>query len=95
MTCLPHLSICRHVVCEEIGCLFERSRCCSESIAATTLHLAVLGIALSVIGACGGGGSGGGSGAGNPGTPSGNYTITVDGVVGSITRSVQVVLTVQ
>jgi hypothetical protein len=60
-----------------------------------TLALAVLGIALSVFGACGTGGGGSGNGAGSPGTPSGNYTVTVNGVVGSITRSVQVVLTVQ
>jgi len=49
--------------------------------------------------ACGGGGSSGGGngvgGAGHPGTAPGNYTITVNGVVGSVTRSAQVVLTVQ
>ena len=48
--------------------------------------------------ACGGGASAGassGSGAGHPGTPPGSYTITVNAVVGSITRSTQVILMVQ
>jgi hypothetical protein len=57
----------------------------------------VLSVLLIVFVACGGGGSGGGggNGAGHPGTPAGNYAITVNGVVGSITRSTQVILTVQ
>ncbi len=56
----------------------------------------VLALLLSGFMACGGGGGGGGgSGAGHPGTPAGNYNITVSGVVGSTTRTVQVVLTVQ
>ena len=54
----------------------------------------ILGILLGGFAACGGGSSGGG-GAGSPGTHSGKYTIIVNGVVGSITRSAQVVLTVQ
>jgi hypothetical protein len=54
----------------------------------------ILGILLGGFSACGGGSSGGG-GAGSPGTLSGKYTIMVNGVVGSITRSAQVVLTVQ
>jgi hypothetical protein len=49
--------------------------------------------------ACGGGGSGGGGGGGgggtNPGTPPGNYTITVTGTWGSITQSLQVDVNVQ
>ena len=48
--------------------------------------------------ACGGGSSAGASsgvGAGHPGTPPGSYTITINGVVGSITRSTQVMLIVQ
>jgi hypothetical protein len=59
--------------------------------------LAVLALLLSLFVACGGNGNGGaaGSSSGHPGTPPGNYTITVNGVVGSITRSAQVVLTVQ
>ena len=60
-------------------------------------HLApLLVILLTVFVACGGSGNGAGSStSGHPGTPPGNYTITVNGVVGSITRSAQVVLTVQ
>jgi len=54
----------------------------------------MLGILLGGVAACGGGSSGGG-GAGSTGTPKKQYTIVVNGVVGSITRSVQVVLTVQ
>jgi hypothetical protein len=54
----------------------------------------ILGILLGGFAACGGGGNGGG-GAGSPGTPKKQYTIVVNGVVGSITRSAQVVLTVQ
>ena len=41
------------------------------------------------------GGGGGGGGAGHPGTTPGNYTITVNAAVGSVTRSVDVALTVQ
>jgi hypothetical protein len=59
----------------------------------------ILGVLLGLLAACGGGGGSGGgggiSGAGHPGTPPGNYTITISGVSGSVTRSVQVVLTVQ
>ncbi|MGZ4730820.1 MAG: hypothetical protein ACXVZH_01630 [Terriglobales bacterium] len=64
------------------------------------LRLAILGM-LTLLVACGGGssgpggGSGGGGGAGHPGTTPGNYRITVNGAVGSVTRSVDVVLTVQ
>jgi len=43
----------------------------------------------------GGGGGGGGGGAGHPGTTPGNYTITVTGAVGSVTRNVDAALTVQ
>ncbi len=53
---------------------------------------------LCCLPACGGGaGSMAESpgGVGQPGTPSGNYSITVNATVGSITRSVQAVLTVK
>ena len=67
------------------------------------LRLAILGSLLTMLMACGGGssgpggggGCGGGGGAGHPGTTPGNYTITVNGAVGSFTRSVDVALTVQ
>jgi hypothetical protein len=63
------------------------------------LRLGILGLLLSLLVACGtgssGGGGGGGGGAGHPGTPPGNYSITVNGAVGSVTRSVQAGLTVQ
>jgi len=62
----------------------------------TALPLAIVLILLGMFAACGGGSSGGnGTGAGHPGTPPGNYTITVNAAVGSVTRSVQVALTVQ
>jgi hypothetical protein len=45
---------------------------------------------------CGGGNSGGGGGGGgNPGTPAGNYTITVTGVSGATAATGQLPLTVQ
>ena len=58
------------------------------------LRLAILGMLLTLLVACGGGSDGGG-GAGHPGTTPGNCTITVNGAVGSVTRSVDVALTVQ
>ena len=48
--------------------------------------------------ACGGGtssGGGGGGGNSNPGTPTGNYLITVTGTWGSVTQSIQVSVNVQ
>jgi hypothetical protein len=63
------------------------------------LRLGILSLMLSLMVACGTGSSGGsgagGVGAGHPGTPPGNYSITVNGAVGSVTRSVQAGLTVQ
>lgn len=58
-------------------------------------RLTILGLLLSGFVACGGGGSSGGGGAGSPGTPPGTYTITINAVVGSVTRTTQVVLTVK
>jgi hypothetical protein len=43
-------------------------------------------LAIALLPACGGG-NGSGAGAGQPGTPSGDYTITVNATCGSITRS--------
>ena len=64
------------------------------------LQIAILSMLLGLFIGCGGGSSGGsgssgGNGAGHPGTTPGNYTITVNGAVGSVTRNVQVGLTVQ
>jgi hypothetical protein len=63
------------------------------------LRLGLLGLFLCLFAGCGNGSSGGssssGGGAGHPGTPSGNYSITVNGTVGSVTRSAQVLLTVK
>jgi hypothetical protein len=65
-----------------------------------SVRLAVLSLLLGILVACGGGSSGGAagggaSGAGHPGTPTGSYTITVNGAVGSVTRTAEVALTVQ
>jgi len=49
---------------------------------------------IALLSACGGG-NGNGGGAGHPGTPSGDYTITVTGTCGSIARSVPVPLRIQ
>jgi hypothetical protein len=59
------------------------------SAARVALFLAL----LIAIASCGGGNSGGGGG-GSSGTPRGTYTVTVDGAVGSATRSLQVTLIV-
>jgi hypothetical protein len=64
------------------------------------LRLGVLGVVLVFLTACGNGSSGGGSGSAGggvagPGTTAGNYTITVNAAVGSITRNVDVALIVQ
>ena len=61
--------------------------------------LGVLFVVLMVVGlenGCGGGssGGGGGGGAGQPGTPTGNYTITATATSGSLTHTAQVSLTV-
>jgi hypothetical protein len=66
---------------------------------ARKLVLGLLAVALlaAAFVACGGGGSGGGGGGGNtnPGTPTGNYVITVTGTSGSITHSLQISVSVQ
>ena len=65
------------------------------------LRLVIFGMLLTLLVACGGGssgpggGGGGGGGAGHPGTTPGNYTVTVNAALGSVTRSVDVLLTVQ
>jgi hypothetical protein len=65
------------------------------------VRLAILSALLGLSVACGGGtsggssGTGGGVGAGHPGTTPGNYTITVTGAVGSVTRTTEAVLTVK
>jgi hypothetical protein len=64
------------------------------------LRIGILILLLGLLAGCGNGSSGGsggtgGSGAGHPGTTPGNYTITVTGVVGSVTRTAEVALTVQ
>ncbi|MEI9968080.1 MAG: hypothetical protein WDM87_05440 [Terracidiphilus sp.] len=58
------------------------------------------GLAILIAGgvtACGGSGGtgGGGGGGGNPGTTSGQYTITVDGTSGSTIVTNTITLTVQ
>jgi hypothetical protein len=63
-------------------------------------RLAILSALLGVLVACGGGSSGaspggGRVGAGHPGTTPGNYTITITGAVGSVTRTAEAVLTVK
>jgi len=60
-----------------------RSRFAMLMLAVSLLHLA----------ACGGGLQGGGGG--EPGTPPGNYTVTVNASEGSINHTLQVALTVQ
>lgn len=75
----------------------KKSRCRGKRVG----RLAILCSLLGFLVACGGGtsggsgGSGGGVGAGHPGTTPGNYTITVNGAVGSVTRTAEVVLTVK
>jgi hypothetical protein len=61
------------------------------------VRLAIFSMLVGLSVACGGGSSGGsgGSGAGHPGATPGSYTITVTGAVDSVTRTVEVGLTVQ
>jgi large repetitive protein len=78
-----------------IALAFGRSRKLNQRKKKTALLLAIMSVLLGTF-ACGGGSGGSNaSGAGHPGTPPGNYTITVNATVGSVTRSVQVALTVQ
>jgi hypothetical protein len=58
-------------------------------------RLLALFVLLIVAVACSAGLQGGGSGSGEPGTPAGNYTVTVNGTEGTISHSLQVTLTVQ
>jgi len=61
--------------------------------------LGLLPLLLGLLVGCGNGSSGGSNGAsrgaGHPGTPSANYAITVNGAVSTVTRSVQVFVTVK
>jgi hypothetical protein len=58
--------------------------------------LAAALLAATFVGCGGGASSGGGGGGGsNPGTPTGNYTITVMGSSGSVTHSLQINVNVQ
>jgi hypothetical protein len=50
-------------------------------------------VMIGLLPACGGGGGGGGGG--QPGTPPGNYTVTVTATSGALTRTASVSLTVQ
>ena len=55
----------------------------------------VICIALLSLPSCGGASSSGGGGGGQPGTPPGNYTVTVTAASGSITHTITVGLVVQ
>jgi subtilase family serine protease len=55
--------------------------------------IVVLGCSTLLLPACGGGGGGGGGG-GNPGTPKGQYTITVTATAGTVHHATTVKLTV-
>jgi len=61
--------------------------------------LLVAALLLLFVGlqACGGGGSGGSVGSGQPGTPTGNYTVTVTATstLGSLTHPTQLLLDVR
>jgi len=60
------------------------------------LFLPLILLTVGILQACGGGGGGAGSGgAGQPGTPQGNYTITVTANSGSLVHTVSAALTVQ
>ncbi len=64
--------------------------------AMSVILLGMVVAALSLLIACGGGGSSGSNGGGgNPGTPAGQYTITIGGGAGSITHQQTLTLTVQ
>ncbi len=59
------------------------------------LAFAILGL-LFFLPACGGGGnsSGGGGGPSDPGTPTGNYVVTITGTSGSVSHTANIMLTV-
>jgi hypothetical protein len=63
-----------------------------RKIAVGLAAAALLGAALA---ACGGGSGGGGGVTTDPGTPAGNYTVTVTGTSGGVTHSLQINVTVQ
>jgi len=67
----------------------------ARKIAVGLLAVALLAAALVACGGGGSGGGGGGSGGSNPGTPTGNYTLTVTGTSGSVTHSLQINVNVE
>ena len=58
------------------------------------LLLPLMLLMIGLLQACGGGGAGS-AGGGQPGTPPGNYSITVSAKSGSLTHTVSAALTVQ
>jgi len=74
-----------------LPCLRILIRSC-QGVCDRKLFLAGLMLLLT---SCGGGGVSGGGGAANPGTPAGNYLITVTATSGSLNHSVQAALTLQ
>jgi hypothetical protein len=71
---------------------FPGNNSCRKKMAGyVALSLILLLVILQA--ACGGGLSGGGSG--QPGTPQGNYSVTVTAAMGSLSHSVQAMLTVK
>jgi len=59
------------------------------------LLLPLMLLMIGLLQACGGGGGAGSAGGGQPGTPPGNYSITVSAKSGSLTHTVSAALTVQ
>ena len=84
-------------------CLFLGSIMCPRATLSRSVRTALCGVVLSLViilpgcgsgGGSSGSGGGGGGGGGNPGTPRGNYTLTVNGSADGVTRAVALSLTV-